>query len=374
MGGLGSAAGPGSLKMVLIDQEPLRKKAAQDCSREVTRLEKLRADWKRFEQEDRPLFERWMAQKFGALVSELREGESSLREKERLVAEVNVIVMFGEARSQRAAYKMVLERRAAPPPEAPPRDSDDEDLDDEDADFGGAAGFHGGTGDPEADRWLFDEFLEINFGVYAEDLTKAEYAELLARFKKEVLGEIPNPKKHAAPGQAKAPAPVKPGAERLKELYRQLVRRLHPDTRKDSSPSVTALWHEVQDAYATGNVERLEMLFALSEMTGQTFNPSTTLFQMRSALRELKRSIQAVLRSLSGAKKDPAWGFAQTQEHAALHDRIEKQLLRDRAGQMSALAKINALLASWEKTTKKRKPSTPKVARKTPRSSSRQGE
>jgi hypothetical protein len=348
--------------MVLLDQEPLRKKAALDCSREMARLEKLRADYQRYEKKDRPLFDRWMAQTFGALISALREGVSSLREKEGLIAEVNLMVIFGNARSHRAAYKMVLERRAAPPEEA----GEDEDWEDDYDDFGSAENVHGGARDSAQERMLFEEFLELNFGVYPEDLTKAEYADLLARFKKEVLEEPPSPKERAANTRAKAPPPEKQGAERLKEIYRQLVRRLHPDTRKDSSPSATALWHEVQDAYATGNLERLETIFALSEMTEQTFSATTTLFQMHSALRELKRSSQAVLRTLSAAKKDPAWGFAELQEHAALQAKVEKQLLRDRAAQLFALAEVEALLASWEKTAKTRKPPARKAAPKAP--------
>jgi hypothetical protein len=360
--------------MVLLDQEPLRKKAALDCSREMARLEKLRADYKRYEQEDRPLFERWMAQNFGALISTLREGESTLREKQGLVEEVNLMVFFGTARSHRAAYKMVLEQKAAPPKKAEADAGWDDDWEDDDDDFGGTGDTPGGKQKQEADRWLFEEFLEAEFAVYPEDLTKAEYAELFARFKKEVLGENPAPKGHAANARTKTPAPQKPGAERLKELYRQLVRRLHPDARKDSSASATALWHEVQEAYATGNVERLETLFALSEMTEQTFSPATTLFQMQSALKELKRSIQAVLRTLSAAKKDPSWGFAQTQSHAVLHAKINTQLRRERATQLSALAEVEALLASWEKTAKSRKPPTPKAARKTPGSSAKKNE
>jgi hypothetical protein len=58
-----------------------------------------------------------MARQFGALLSELREGEQKEREKMSLIDEVELLVFLGQARTHRAAYKMVLERRAAPPEE-----------------------------------------------------------------------------------------------------------------------------------------------------------------------------------------------------------------------------------------------------------------
>ena len=47
---------------------------------------------------------------------------------------------------------------------------------------------------------------------------------------------------------------------RVKELYRTLVRRLHPDLRADASAGVSALWHEVQAAYAASPLARLDIL------------------------------------------------------------------------------------------------------------------
>lgn len=44
---------------------------------------------------------------------------------------------------------------------------------------------------------------------------------------------------------------------RLKETYRILVRRRHPDLRADGDAHVSALWHEVQEAYQAGSVERM---------------------------------------------------------------------------------------------------------------------
>ena len=39
---------------------------------------------------------------------------------------------------------------------------------------------------------------------------------------------------------------------RIKEIYRRLVRRLHPDLRANGDATVSSLWHEVQEAYAAG--------------------------------------------------------------------------------------------------------------------------
>src|SRR5437588_12761186 len=63
--------------------------------------------------------------------------------------------------------------------------------------------------------------------------------------------------------------PPEPGTidPRVKEIYRRLVRRLHPDLRADGDATVSSLWHEVQEAYAAGDVARMELLLALSDLS-----------------------------------------------------------------------------------------------------------
>jgi len=210
---------------------------------------------------------------------------------------------------------------------------------------------------------LFHEFLEIHMGLFAEDLSKAEYKRLFAKFKKEVLGHTPPPppKKGGKRASAvKTSGADSSGVSRLKDLYRQLVRRLHPDARTDAKDGVGTLWHEVQEAYAKGDLERLERLFALSEVTAGEV-AGTSLSQMAAALRELRRSIQAMLRSLSGAKKDMAWKFSETPDKSALQARIERDLRADRGRQVSLLADLDATLASWE--PKERRPSSKRRSR-----------
>ncbi len=181
-------------QMVLLDQELLKKKAAAECAREMARLEGLRAAWTRFSDRDRPLFNQWMASEFGRLLSDLREGERLFREKMDLIEEIELVLILEEARTHRAAYKLVMERRSA-----------------------GAAGFanHADAegGDPareaeepdpvekyrqasrrgESEEELFNDFLETQLGVYAEELRKPDYKRLFARFKTEVLGQEPPP-------------------------------------------------------------------------------------------------------------------------------------------------------------------------------------
>jgi len=51
-----------------------------------------------------------------------------------------------------------------------------------------------------------------------------------------------------------------PSADYLKSVYRQLVRILHPDTNKSMTNEQQDLWHEVQEAYAWCDIQRLERL------------------------------------------------------------------------------------------------------------------
>jgi hypothetical protein len=47
---------------------------------------------------------------------------------------------------------------------------------------------------------------------------------------------------------------------RVKELYRALVRRLHPDARGEMSPQQREWWHQAQEAYQNEDAEQLEVL------------------------------------------------------------------------------------------------------------------
>jgi hypothetical protein len=341
-------------QIVPLDQGPIRRKAASECGREMARLEKARVEWKRFEQEDKPAFERWMAATFGPLLSSLRETESLVREKDALIHEVEAEMYLGGAGSHRAAYAAVMRRRASPPPAFDPRADEPQQRTGEDDDDAGFEDFRRGEIPEFEQNMLFEDFLRMVLGINPDRLSDRKYEAMFADFKAKILGQGgPEPR---SPEHVVGPA--QPEQARIKEIYRVLVRRLHPDTRADEDTEISALWHEVQEAYSTGNVGRLEMLLALTDIRSNAVGEHTSLFQMRSVLRELRRSFNALQRSLRGAKKDPAWNFARTADRASVGARLQRRLESDLAMQKARLCELDALISRWSAPPKpkRRKP------------------
>ncbi len=346
---LGASAQVWSL--VLIDQAPLRRKAATECQRALTKLEKAKAEWKRFQQEDVATYARWTATTFGALFTRQRELEAALHAKEMLIDEVEEEMYCSGTRSYHSAYAKVMRRRERPEPPGPgeaPRDSEEEPPPGPDADENFA------EDEPkipfeqlsEAEKKrAFEDFLLNGMGVDPKRIPKSDYHLLFTIFRvkmgerdKASSSSPPPPPRSAPPpqrGRKTAPKVDDPTDARVKELYRLLVRRLHPDTRADGDAEVSAIWHEVQEAYRTKNVERLEMLLALSELQADAFGEGTSLSQMASVLKELRRSHSALQRNLKAAKQDPAWNFA----HRPDRDKLERRMTRD----------LNALIADMER-------------------------
>ena len=133
----------------------------------------------------------------------------------------------------------------------------------------------------------------------------------------------------------------------MKALYRVLVRRLHPDLRDDASAGVSALWHEVQEAYAAGDVPQLEILLALIDIEANTLGAQTSVGQMRALLAELERAARALEKSVLEAEGEDAWNFAQSGPNEDLRLRVERQLKSDLAGRSQRLDVLTKTIAAW---------------------------
>jgi hypothetical protein len=338
----GKTGQPRSLQfdIILIDQNPLRAATGAECSALMARLDEVRAAWHRFEREDRPSFVRWRAREFGRFLSELRDVETQIRDCEALVHEVEMEMRRGFYDPQ-TAYQRVIFRRENPSlagDKAEPAHRPRSRAGEEQKFFT--------EFEKEA---LFQEWVQKFIGTNPDKLDDEAYSTTFEAFKSHMFrtrqDEAPpsqnfrraEQERRTAVEEEPAPEPVD---NRVKELYRLLVRRLHPDLRADGSAAVSALWHEVQEAYAAGDIAHLEILHALSDIESDRFSDQTSVSQMRAVLAELTRALFALEDSLRQARDEDAWGFARKGAGPGLRERVERELeanLRMRSDRLSLL-------------------------------------
>lgn len=332
-------------RLVVIDQAPLRKKASAECAKVMNRLRKARADWTQYEMRDLSAFERWMSATFGALLTEVREAEERAGQLDVLVAEVESLYAFGICRTKREAYQRVT---APPPPPGAAREEEES--------FGP---------DEEFDEFdlseAFEDLLMNAFGIDPDRMSDREYEKMFSQFKATFgKGAPPPPFEEKSPPSA---APEPPPASRLKTLYRTLVRRLHPDVRAGSDAQTSALWHEVQEAYAGRDEERLEILSALTDLHEGEVDSRTSLWQLRGVLQELQRSLRALQKNMRRVKKHPAWGFATKSDHRKLETDTGRELQRRKKLALSDIAYFESQIARWKAPGRSMKGKSPSKSR-----------
>ena len=342
-----SKAYPGDCRIVLVAQEPLRETAAANCTSAKARLERARVAWHRFERKDKPAFIRWRAREFGALLSEARDVETQIRDAQTLVHEVEMEMRRG-FQDAHTAYQRVIFRRENPSAareeevESPPQ---------------GGRGASRKLSEFEKEA-LFQEWVQRSLGTNPDKMDDDAYSTSFEAFKSHMFRSAPEesrPRNVNSTGRRKRVREEEEVAEeeeltvdpRVKELYRVLVRRLHPDLRDDASAAVSALWHEVQEAYAAGDVAQMEILLALVDIESNNMGVQTSLGQMRAILVELERALRALEKSLLEAEGEDAWNFAQSGPNEDLRVRVERQLKSDLAGRTSRLEVLSKTIAAW---------------------------
>ena len=335
--------------VVVIDQQPLRREAAADCTSAMAELERARAGWHQFEHKDKPAFARWRAREFGPLLSRAREVEVQIREHQALIDEVE-IEMRRLFQDPHTAYQRVMFRRADPvaaaEQEAARTRSGGSDASRKVSEF-----------EQEA---LFQEWVQRSLGTNPDKMDDEAYTTSFEAFKTHMFRSAPTEPQRHNPSRAHeqqrsrhepeddevAEETDEPDA-RVKELYRTLVRRLHPDLRGDGSAAVSALWHEVQEAYAASDVARMEILLALCEIGANPMSDDTTLSQMRSVFAELTRALGALEMSLEEAEREDAWDFARIGATESLRVRVERELKSELAVRTARRDVLARTIADW---------------------------
>lgn len=318
--------------LVLIDQAPIRKSFFKDCQKVIKKIDKLKLQIQHFERSDKPAYENWLNNEFGEEILHLKKITQELEEKKVLLEEIEEEAYYNDINLHQAFIRVQHRHEH-------PEDYEEEDIFDEEPEFG----------DYE-DDYEFDEDeeddLEKDFKQFIHDFFDAENAKFAQDFFEEMGDLLGIKRKEKETADA-----------RLKDRYRYIVQKLHPDNNKEQAEYEKELWFEVQEAYQQKDLERLDMLIALYNIRNDETEKESSLFELKYTLNVLNKSQSYLKTMLTKIKKEPCWNFLTftKQKLDKVYIKVQTEIEDYTAITESELHQINSLLEDIQKEPKPRK-------------------
>lgn len=304
-----------STALVVVDNREIRQKTQKDYEKVRAKLSESQQTLDRFHRKDRPAFSQWFHRKFGKTLTEIRNVQQQLFERQELLWEIEDEQFRSDCTFQEA-HRRVMRRRESPAPEPEHEDAgsshkQSHNHDDPFADLGGQ----------------FDDFAKTfqQFFEFTDEPDSNSSA-----------GRMDTEPKHSAPA-------------RVKELYRKVVRKLHPDSQQNMSPRHTEWWHQAQEAYQKNDAEQLEVILALCELEDQKNTKSTSISILTQIIRQFRRSLRKLQAQIRQCREDPAWDFSTRRDVRILSARIETELTENLASLQNRLHVLEHQFEVWSK-------------------------
>ncbi len=353
-----------SRALILVDSNRLKAEEQKKCQKLYQTLESARKAVEIHESQSVPEFQKWLHSTFGKQLTTLRELTHKVMELENLIEAVEEQSLMSGTPPWKAYETLLKYKARAEKIEEDPLFSSESESQSE-----------------ESKEELFRSAFESFFGTkkqwksrhqaYGETDTET-YEEAFERFKKEIEGaeaeEEPRfersqngfkEKPHEPKLPPESSTQTKTSNTRVKEYYRSLARKLHPDLNPGLEPKKLELWHQVQEAYEAHDLSRLEALAALSEMFEQSWNKIEGISTLRHLFQELKRTLKQFEKKIRLARKDKSWKFNETmkypQQLKALKSQIANELNFEQLKLTDHQDELQSIIDSWSKPSKKRK-------------------
>lgn len=299
------------MAVIAVDSAQVRKKFTRDYEKAMRDMEAVKAQLRQFEERDKPQFLRWLHHEFGTSLTEMREVSSKLRTQEELLFRIQNLSLF-EGLSPRKAYDYVMHEQE------------------------------------EAQRQHREAEEERRNGGQQHRTKREKGRNSSYEEEDPFLNSSPREDNNFPPVDAKKMGKVEQERlSRLKEVYRMVVRKLHPDTQQGMTQHKLDLWHQAQAAYEQEDADQLEVILALCEIEDHPSLRHTGLSVLQRLTAAFKRSIKPLKAELKKSQRDPAWNFSEKQssEVKELSRRMRMDMERELMILREELAGIESELA-----------------------------
>lgn len=312
----------GCRALIVVDQEPIRKKALDKFKRAQKALLKNRAQLSHHLNVVRPSFGHWINGIAGEKMQRVATLQNRLRERALLLDRIEQLV-YEEFLSPRKAYEFVNQEF-----EEAKNQADQKNMNE------GEPYFESDGEDPFEEEALFEKLFEelTSFMEGGRPGEKREQKE---------FDFIKSQKKEKE--------------RKIKNLYRQMARMLHPDTGLGSNESSRELWPEVVAAYKANDLETLEMLSVSVQLVSDPRAKTVGISDLNRLCKFLivqSRRIKQELRLF--ARQDPAWKF-ETQDRNKLAQKVLADISRTERALEEMLKEIENRIGIYQKKAEQRK-------------------
>lgn len=347
----------GARDLVLVSverQKRLLGAALAECQAALEELETLRSQWAAYEERDQPAYVAWLWSAFGGTLQEMRELYRQIDEKSSIMDAVEGVAVDLDV-SVAEAYAIYLERRKELEAELKAQRERQERAEREKEKAEREK--HG----PGAKQGSFD-WETGGFG-FGSDEGGDEDAGSGKRGgpRRGGHGALPGEEDVGSVGAGKARKDLPP---EFKSLYRALARQLHPDVSELGLPDrarANQLWHQVQEAYEAGDLQRLRALAAVAGSlagVGQAGSepeagagrglPAARISEVIALSRRYRKAARSLEREIHGARRDdPAFGFASAKKTPAVKKQAQRQLQLERQQAQARLDALERELEEW---------------------------
>jgi hypothetical protein len=326
----------GFYALIRLDISSVKEELLRKCKKAERDFEKQQKEWDAYCNEDRPAYEKWMHATFGSHLTELRELHEQVERKSWFVEQVECL----SALSGKSPRKLYLELQKTAKDGMSLHDAlceyvnkfnaADDSLGDDDEDFE--------SDDDEDFDKIFEEFEDI-FGET-----------------KQVRRENPETKNHQT---------------RIRDIYRRLCFKLHPDTGCDFNAENSRLWHQIQEAYQKNDLDCLLAIQASLDMKQDPMASHISCTQILAVIDEFKNGLRSVRSLIRNAQQESSWRFLvwSDKQLKAATRQLEQQMLREQLSLKYEMEYLESIEKKWSLPVKRKfqvQPLTqPKVRAKT---------
>ena len=322
-------------RIVLLDQQPLREEAGGEAKRFMREVNEHSEKLAEFDRTIRPAYERWEAENLGPLLDEERRLNAKIADLESRIHFADIESLFTGRDPFEIFEETVREDEEKDEASPPPEQEEAPDEPDPDADF-----------DPEERD--FRSYVRFIFGDDPDDLGPAKYKRLFEDYRR-WRAKMGGVRSTGRPNAEDIPA-------RVKEIYRILVRRLHPDTGRDrSNPQTRKLWDDLQEAYAALDLERMEVLLAITDLHESGSAVRSTLYHLRQVARQLRNQLDGLKVRLRQIKKSPAWTFWHAKDRQRAGEKIRASVVARIKTAKQQLSTLEKEVDRWKEQARREK-------------------